>query len=155
MATDAPQILGDPPGDYAGDVGPREAWRQLQHDPSAQLVDVRSAAEWTFVGVPDLAALNKTVVAVEWQIFPGMHRNEDFADQMKAQLAQADDAGTARLYFLCRSGGRSLAAARLAAQHGMTRAYNIAGGFEGDKDSDGHRGRINGWKADGLAWVQG
>jgi rhodanese-related sulfurtransferase len=63
---------------YAGDIAPKEAFELLKSDPKAQLVDVRSAAEWTFVGVPDLTSLQRKPVLVEWQVFPGMGRNAEF-----------------------------------------------------------------------------
>ena len=31
---------------------------------------------------------------------------------------------------------------------------NIAEGFEGDKDENGHRGTLNGWRFRGLPWQQ-
>jgi len=37
---------------------------------------------------------------------------------------------------------------------GFTEAYNILEGFEGDKDENGHRGNVSGWKAAGLPWMQ-
>ena len=56
--------------------------------------------------------------------------------------------------FLCRSGGRSAAAASVATAAGFGPAYNVAEGFEGDPDAHGHRGTVNGWKVAGLAWRQ-
>lgn len=149
-----PKLTGQAPPDYAGDVSPRATWAAMQRDADARLVDVRTAAEWTFVGMPDLTGLNRPLVAVEWQVFPAMGRNEEFMASVVAQLAQSGATVSGAIYFLCRSGGRSAGAARLATANGVARAYNIAGGFEGDLDPQGHRGNINGWKADGLAWVQ-
>ncbi|MHA1523716.1 MAG: rhodanese-like domain-containing protein [Alphaproteobacteria bacterium] len=154
MNEDAVQILGETPPDYAGDVAPEEVWRQLQIDPDAQLVDVRTAAEWAFVGAPDLSLLNKRVVAVEWQVFPAMQRNGKFFDLVKSQLGEVGADGSGALYFLCRSGVRSMAAAQLVSAQGLSNAYNIADGFEGNRNTAGHRGTTGGWKAQGLAWVQ-
>jgi sulfur dioxygenase len=56
--------------------------------------------------------------------------------------------------MLCRSGVRSIAAAKCAAQSGIE-AYNILEGFEGDPDENGQRGRRGGWRLRGLPWRQG
>lgn len=138
--------------DYAGDLSAAEAWERLQQDPRAQLVDVRTLAEWNFVGVPDLAGLGRKVHCVEWQGFPSGQSNPQFTAQASQALG-GDKAQTVLL--LCRSGARSRAAAIALTQAGFAKAFNIAGGFEGDIDDKGHRGNINGWKASGLPWRQG
>lgn len=135
---------------YAGDVAPRQAWDVLAAQPAAVLVDVRSTAEWTFVGLPDLRDLAKEPVLIPWQNFPGMAANEEFVTALKAQLADP----AAPVFFLCRSGGRSRAAAIAVTAAGFAACYNVAGGFEGNLDEAGHRGSRDGWKADGLPWVQ-
>ena len=137
--------------EYAGDLGVAEAWTLLGSDKTAQLVDVRTHAEWRFVGAPDLSGIGRTVHFVEWQDFPGMAQNPDFVAKTSAALGP--DKNIAVL-FLCRSGARSRAAAMAMTQAGYTRAYNIAGGFEGDLGLDSHRGNQNGWKASGLPWKQ-
>jgi rhodanese-related sulfurtransferase len=140
--------------DYAGDIGVAEAWEMLTSDPKAQLVDVRTLAEWNFVGVPDITALGRQVHCVEWQTFPSGAPNPAFVEQASAALAAAGaESGTAVL-FLCRSGGRSRAAAIAMTQAGFQKALNVAGGFEGDLDGVRHRGQRNGWKAQGLPWKQ-
>jgi rhodanese-related sulfurtransferase len=142
-------------GDYAGDVSIAEGWDILNSDPRAQLVDVRTSAEWTFVGLPDLASLQREVHCVEWQSYPQMSVNPDFATTVAETVRRAGgDEGTP-LLFLCRSGARSRAAAIAMTRAGFTRAYNVAGGFEGDLDANRHRGTNNGWKAEGLPWRQG
>ena len=135
---------------YAGDVSPADAWSALKADPAAQVVDVRTTAEWNFVGIPDLSSANREVQLVEWQSFPTMAANPEFMAQVSA--ANADK--NAPIFFLCRSGARSRAAAIAATRAGYTRAYNIAGGFEGDLNAERHRGSNNGWKASGLPWRQ-
>ncbi len=135
---------------YAGDVSPADAWAMLQAEAGAQVVDVRTTAEWNFVGLPELSGLNREVQLVEWQSYPTMAVNPDFVAQVTA--AQADK--TVPIFFLCRSGARSRAAAIAATRAGYARAYNIAGGFEGDLDAERHRGQNNGWKASGLPWRQ-
>lgn len=136
---------------YAGDLSPAQAWERLQSDPKAKLVDVRTQAEWVYVGVPDLAPVGKQPILVQWQTFPAMARNDAFADQLKAQGIAPDDT----LLFLCRSGVRSKAAAELMTQLGFGASYNILDGFEGPLDAGRHRGGGAGWKASGLPWVQG
>ena len=140
--------------DYAGDMNCSEAWALLEAEPGAQLVDVRTAAEWTFVGLPDLSGLGRRVLTVEWQSYPGMGVNPDFAAQTAELLAGAGADADAPVLFLCRSGGRSRAAAIALTKAGFSRAYNISGGFEGDPDAAHHRGTRNGWKAAGLPWRQ-
>ena len=136
---------------YAGDVTPTEAWERLQADPNAKLVDVRTQAEWVYVGVPDLGGVGKQPLLVQWQTFPGMTRNDAFAEQLRGQGVQPGDT----LLFLCRSGVRSKAAAELMTQLGFRNSYNIADGFEGPLDAGRHRGASAGWKAAGLPWMQG
>ncbi|MGZ4599124.1 MAG: rhodanese-like domain-containing protein [Oryzihumus sp.] len=135
---------------YAGDVPPQEAYAALESDPAAVLVDVRTSAEWSYVGLPDLTGLGKRVLPVEWQRFPDGSVNERFLDQLR-------DAGVtegAPIYFLCRSGVRSAAAAEAATRAGLGPAYNVADGFEGPLDGHGHRS-VSGWKVAGLPWRQG
>jgi rhodanese-related sulfurtransferase len=137
--------------DYAGDISAAEAWERLQGDPKAQLLDVRTVAEWNFVGLPDLSSLRRRVHCVEWQSFPSGAQNPGFV----VEASQALDDPRAQVMVICRSGARSRAAAIALTQAGFTQAFNIAGGFEGDTDGEGHRGNINGWKACDLPWRQG
>jgi rhodanese-related sulfurtransferase len=135
---------------YAGDVQPEEAYAALAADEDAVLVDVRTAAEWAYVGMPDLSGLGKRVIAVEWQRFPDGALNGDFVEQLQ-------DSGLpdgAPIYFLCRSGVRSVAAAEAATAAGLGPAYNVVDGFEGPHDENGHR-TVAGWKVAGLPWRQG
>lgn len=132
------------------DVVAKHAYQALASDPDAQLVDVRTDAEWTYVGLPDLHELGKRVLLVQWQSFPSGAPNHGFIEELGA-------AGVTRqhtIYFICRSGARSLAAAELAEQSGYRSVFNVADGFEGPPDAQGHRGRIAGWKADALPWRQ-
>lgn len=129
---------------YGGALTPTEAYYLMQHMPQAVLVDVRSAAEWQFVGMVPNAH------CVEWKTFPGMQPNPRFLDAL-AHEVPAD----ATLMMMCRTGARSDEAARAASQAGFQAVYNVLEGFEGDKDGASQRGRINGWKARGLPWVQG
>ena len=126
---------------YAGDVSPQLAWLWVQSG-QALMVDVRTDAERAWVGaVPQAHAL-------AWKQWPGMAMNPDFDAGI-----QALGAGGQKLVLLCRSGVRSIAAARRATELGV-QAYNILEGFEGDPDAQGHRGRTGGWRLRGLPWRQ-
>lgn len=139
---------------YAGDLSAREAYDLLVQDNAAILVDVRTSAEWAFVGGPDLSALGKSVVCLEWQVFPGLVCNADFVPQLTAALKDLGAGYLTPILFLCRSGARSAAAAACMAKEGFLACYNVTGGFEGERDARGHRGSRSGWKAGGLPWVQ-
>ncbi|MBV9656333.1 MAG: rhodanese-like domain-containing protein [Acetobacteraceae bacterium] len=132
------------------DVEARAVWEALQSDPNAQLVDVRTDAEWALVGVPELSGAGKRPVLISWQTYPTMQLNAAFLDQMRG----AGFTPAHRIYFLCRSGARSRAAAAAAQGAGFPHAYNVADGFEGPVDANGHRGTEAGWKAAGLPWQQ-
>lgn len=136
---------------YAGDIPPRKAWEILESDPNAVLVDVRTPAEWSYVGVPDLSSLDKQTVFVPWIVYPNMDLNVRFAEQ----VVEAGAPPGAPILFLCRSGVRSQAAAIAMTRLGYTACYNIAHGFEGDLDNRHHRATLSGWKVDGLPWRQG
>ncbi|CAN7213307.1 rhodanese-like domain-containing protein [Acidovorax sp. LjRoot74] len=137
--TTSPSVT--PADGYAGDITPQQAWQWVQAG-QAVLVDVRSDAEREWVGrVPGTAA-------VAWKQWPGMAMNADFDAQMRAAVP----AGTPAV-LLCRSGVRSIAAARRATELGLT-AYNILEGFEGDPDAEGHRSQRGGWRFHGLPWKQ-
>lgn len=136
--------------DYAGEIEPKDAWKLIETE-GAVLVDVRTAPEWSYVGVPNLARLGREPVKIAWQVYPAMEVNPAFADQVKATGAGPDTP----LLFLCRSGVRSLAAARLMTAQGYRRCYNVTGGFEGPHDAEKHRGTVAGWKHAGLPWSQG
>lgn len=144
----------NPGAGFAGDIECRDAWALLVADSKAQLVDVRTAAEWTFVGLPDLSGLGRNVLTVEWQNYPSMAVNPGFVARAAKILTEAGATKDTPVLFLCRSGGRSRAAALAMAEAGYTQAYNVAGGFEGDPDSERHRGTRNGWKASNLPWRQ-
>ncbi len=132
------------------EVSPQAAFQALQDDPQAVLVDVRTDAEWNFVGLPDLSALGKQVVLIPWQIFPSMQVNGHFAEHLRRAGVTAES----KVYYLCRSGARSLAAAQAAQMSGFPHGFNVSDGFEGPVDSEGHRGTVSGWKAAGLPWRQ-
>jgi sulfur dioxygenase len=126
---------------YAGDITPATAHRWMENG-QAVLVDVRTDAEREWVGfVPGAQA-------VAWKQWPGMAMNPAF----EAEIEAAAEGGLP-LMLLCRSGVRSVAAARRATELGLA-AYNILGGFEGDPDDQAQRGHKNGWRRAGLPWRQ-
>lgn len=141
-------------GGYRADVPSRDVWRELDKDSDAILVDVRSRAEWTFVGIPDLSPIGKQPVLLEWQRYPGMQANAGFVEDLKRALDERGAGKDTAIYFLCRSGGRSAAAAAAMAAAGYHNCNNVSDGFEGQMDQLRHRGTVEGWKAAGLPWVQ-
>jgi rhodanese-related sulfurtransferase len=140
--------------DYAGDVTAREAYDLLEREAKAQLVDVRTRAEWSFVGVPDLSDFGKEVVLVEWQRYPAMGVDPDFVATVERELARRGAGRDDSILFLCRSGARSLAAAQAMMAAGWRASRNVSGGFEGPPDATRHRGTVDGWKASALPWIQ-
>jgi len=133
---------------YAGDITPQQAWDLLRSDPDAVLVDVRTEAEWKYVGVPETSSLGRRTVFVEWVRYPDGVPNPTFVEDLRTA---GIDGGP--VIFLCRSGQRSIGAAHAATAAGLTPAYNVLEGFEGALDGEGHRG-AEGWRAVGLPWRQ-
>ena len=140
--------------DGVDDVSVEEVWERLRQDPGAVLIDVRTQAEWAFVGVPDLSSLGKELVCIEWQQFPAGQLNPSFTSQLQSELAARGASQDTELFFICRSGHRSLHSAEAMAKTGCRACHNVAGGFEGPLDNEGHRGSVSGWKAAGLPWIQ-
>lgn len=141
-ARDRGQEMGLP---YDGAVTPQEAFDVLQHIPGARLVDVRTRAEWDWVGrIPG-------AIEIELLTYPGNRPNPGFVQELE-RAVNKDQCGP--LLFICRSGARSHNAAMLAQQAGYE-AYNVLEGFEGDRDAQGHRNTRGGWRAAGLPWIQG
>jgi len=132
-----------------------EAWRLLNEDARSVLIDVRTLAEWNFVGLPDIETTGRPLLTEEWQVFPGGVQNASFADDVAGKLRAAGIADDAPILCLCRSGQRSASAAAALTQKGFSACFNVAGGFEGGLDANGHRGTSGGWKAAGLPWRQG
>ncbi len=130
------------PVGYAGDLTPEQAAAWVASG-EAVLVDVRSDAEREWVGfVPG-------AVPVAWKQWPGMAPNPGFDEGIRAAVPAGKKA-----VLLCRSGARSISAAKRATELGIE-AYNILEGFEGDADAQGHRGHKGGWRFRGLPWKQG
>ncbi len=126
---------------YAGAVTPVEAWELSKLAPGAKLVDVRTRAEWDWVGrIPG-------AIEIEWQSYPGGQPNPDFLAQLRRQVDPES-----LVMFICRSGVRSHNAASLATEAGYAESYNILEGFEGNLDPNGQRGKVGGWRLAGLPW---
>lgn len=138
------------PGAYAGEVTAQEAWDYLSDHADAVLVDVRTQAEWQFVGAPDLGVCAGSFLPVSWKLYPTFATNPNF----EAQLRDAGVNESSPVFFLCRSGGRSLDAAIAMTAQGFGACFNVIDGFEGEPDGVRHRGTTGGWKAAGLPWAQ-
>lgn len=129
---------------YEGTLLPDEAYQLMQSAPGAKLVDVRTRAERDWVGrIPG-------AVEIEWMGYPGMQRNPDFMAELEQQVSKE-----ALTMFICRSGQRSHAAAATATEAGYTDCYNVLEGFEGEKNAEGHRNTLGGWRISELPWEQG
>jgi rhodanese-related sulfurtransferase len=144
---------GDP---LVGEICPTEAWRILSAESDARLIDVRTRAEWGFVGVPDAGEIGHQTLFIEWARYPDMSIDPDFAARVSEELGHGM---VGPLLFICRSGARSMQAAHAVVAHFAEQGesvtcLNVSEGFEGDLDAKGHRGGHNGWKARGLAWRQ-
>ena len=135
---------------YAGDLVPADAWAMLEENDGAVLVDCRTEAEWRYVGVPDLGRVGKRVMLVELLRFPDGVPNANFVEDVKRMGVAPEQT----VLFICRSGARSRNAAMMMTAAGFGPCYNVAEGFEGDKDGEGHRGTVGGWKRAGLPWQQ-
>lgn len=136
---------------YAGELTPSEAWAFLEREPRALLIDIRTDAEWVWVGFPDVSALGRALLYASWITHPTMKPNPEFLIEV-SHLAEEDH--DRPLLLICRSGVRSAAAAAALTRAGHTQVYNVSEGFEGDHDANVHRGTIGGWKVAGLPWKQ-
>lgn len=125
-------------------LNPKKSWAFLQQNSSAVLIDVRTQIEHSFVGHPPGA------IHIAWKEFPSMQSNGQFIEQV---VAKVDDK-MVPILLLCRSGTRSLTAANTLQKAGYQHLINISEGFEGDLDTEQHRGNINGWRFHGCPWIQ-
>ena len=134
------------------EITPQAAWKILQDNAEAVLLDVRSSMEYMYVGHPSNALHIPWMEAPAWMIDP------EFVTKVRLALRQKLGADrppeSCPVLTLCRSGQRSLAAAEALVQHGFTHTYNISFGFEGELDNNKHRSSINGWRQAGLPWEQ-
>ena len=144
------KLLKDDIDGYAGNINPTEAWEILKADSKSILLDVRTLAEWTFVGVTDLSSLKKDAVKIEWKTFPNMEINPFFIDE----VINACPEKSVPILSLCRSGQRSIDASRVLTEHGFQKCYNVLEGFEGDTNTNSQRISKEGWKHRNLPWKQ-
>lgn len=129
---------------YKADVTPLAAMDGLNRSSSARLIDVRTVDEWEEVGMPCVEGL----LAIEWLTMPLGELNPEFLQEVERAGVSKDD----ELYVLCRTGPRSIAAAKALTAAGYTNVYNVLEGYEGEADADGHRGTVSGWQYHGLPW---
>ncbi|MCC7414103.1 MAG: rhodanese-like domain-containing protein [Gammaproteobacteria bacterium] len=132
------------------DLDPKQAFDLLASRPEALLLDVRSRVEYDYVGHP-VGALH-----VAWKEFPAWSENPDFLTEVRRAIAavRPEPVEAVPVLAICRSGARSRAAAQALERAGFRELYNVAEGFEGDKDAENHRNTVNGWRARGLPWEQ-
>ena len=123
---------------------PQQAWDFIQANPDAMLLDVRTKVEFGFVGHP-IDAVN-----IPWKEAPDWQVNADFVNQVQATIGDVNTP----ILLLCRSGQRSMDAAKPLAQADYQQLINIDEGFEGGLDENKHRGNSGGWRFHGLPWEQ-
>lgn len=140
--------------DYEADVSVQDCWQTLEARADGFLIDVRTSAEWNFVGLPQTPAGAGPVILAEWQTYPTMQVDRAFAERVAETVRARGGTEQSPLFFLCRSGARSMGSAAALTAAGFAHCYNVADGFEGPPDAQGHRGTVAGWKAAGLPWTQ-
>ncbi len=134
------------------EVNPKEAFEILEKQEDAVLIDVRSTMEYEYVGHP-LNALHVPIKEPpDWSMEANFVNNVDSV--LEAHFSDNKEKKGVPLLMLCRSGMRSGLAAETLIKEGFTNVYNVLEGFEGDKDENGHRNTINGWRFHGLPWQQ-
>ena len=134
------------------EINSTEAYSILQKSENAVLIDVRSTMEYEYVGHP----VNAVHVPIKES--PGWEIRVDFINNIKSELTKKfpniQNLFEIHILLLCRSGKRSEQAALMLESEGYKNTINITDGFEGDKDVNGHRSVINGWRFNKLPWKQ-
>lgn len=125
-------------------LDPKQAWALMQENPAAVMIDVRTAIEHGFVGHPPKC------IHVAWKEFPGMQLNTAFVEMVRQHVPDK----TVPVLLLCRSGVRSVDAAKALEAAGYQHLVNILEGFEGNLDEQKHRNTLGGWRFHGLPWEQ-
>lgn len=134
-----------------------DAFELLKNNKNTILIDVRTKEETSFVGIVDASSFDNRLILLPWKIFPDMKLNREFGESLQAILHKIFGTNfkeEVKVLFLCRSGARSEQAAYFAENEGYKNCLNIIYGFEGDLNDKKQRGKINGWKADNLPWIQ-
>ena len=135
---------------YKRNLLPKMAVERLNENPEAVLIDVRTKAEHKYVGYPENSIL------IPWFDEPDLESNPDaFYESVLALLSERTDVLETELILICRSGFRSNEALKYLQSKGFTCVSHVASGFEGDLDENDHRGNLNGWRHDGMPWMQG
>lgn len=134
-------------------LDPKDAWNAMRTHSGSLLTDVRTEAEFMFAGYPVVEAIGGRYLLAPVRSYPNMQPNPQFAETVAAYLKE-NGADIPALFFMCKLGGRSMEAAEYCRQTFGVPCVNIRHGMEGDKDADGRRGRVNGWKAENLPWEQ-
>lgn len=132
-------------------ISPPDAWKLVQEDTRALLVDIRSSMEYLFVGHPEGAVHVPWIDEPDWVVNPNFVT--DVRKLMLGGVVEADE-GSAPVILICRSGKRSREAGELLLKEGITNVYNIDEGFEGELDEDHHRSTLGGWRYHKLPWQQ-
>jgi len=134
---------------YKRNLLPKIAVEKLQNNPQALFVDVRSKAEYKYVGFPENSILIPWIDDPDWEPNP-----EVFSDSVMQELDGRENLLNTEIILICRSGFRSNEALKCLENKGFTQVSHVASGFEGDLDENDHRGNLNGWRHDGMPWSQ-
>jgi len=134
---------------YKRNLLPKMAVERLQNNPQALFVDVRSKAEFKYVGFPENSILIPWIDDPDWEPNP-----EVFSDSVMQELDGRENLLNTEIILICRSGFRSNEALKCLENKGFTQVSHVASGFEGDLDENDHRGNLNGWRHDGMPWSQ-
>ena len=134
---------------YKRNLLPKMAVERLQDNPQALFVDVRSKAEYKYVGFPENSILIPWIDDPDWEPNP-----EAFSDLVMQELDGRENLLNTEIILICRSGFRSNEALKCLENKGFTQVSHVASGFEGDLDEIDHRGNLNGWRHDGMPWSQ-
>ena len=134
---------------YKRNLLPKMAIERLQNNSQALFVDVRSKAEYKYVGFPENSILIPWIDDPDWEPNPGV-----FSDLVMQELDGRENLLNTEIILICRSGYRSNEALKCLENKGFTQVSHVASGFEGDLDENDHRGNLNGWRHDGMPWSQ-
>ena len=134
---------------YKRNLLPKMAVERLQDNPQALFVDVRSKAEYKYVGFPENSILIPWIDDPDWEPNP-----EAFSEAVMQELDGRENLLNTEIILICRSGFRSNEALKCLENKGFTQVSHVASGFEGDLDENDHRGNLNGWRHDGMPWSQ-
>ena len=144
-----------------------DAFELLKKDNNSFLVDVRTPEEVNFVGFVEPNSINNRLIFLPWQTLPHMNLNADFGEKLEESIMAKSQVNSklphfkpslnlieCKIIFICRSGSRSKQDANYSLNLGYKNCYNLAFGFEGELNNENQRGKINGWKASNLKWIQ-